>query len=119
MDNVVYATLLHCKPRSSSQRISWDQLSVNLRIYFLHILRFRALLVWSASWCCFKLRSHSNIIRGFLGFLAYGTYGLTNYIFFKGYPLSITLLDITWGSLLGGAVSLCGYLIFLRFFYQS
>ena len=56
---------------------------------------------------------------GFLGFLAYGTYGLTNYIFFKGYPLSITLLDITWGSLLGGAVSLCGYLIFLRFFYQS
>ena len=27
----------------------------------------------------------------FLGFLAYGTYGLTNYIFFKGYPLSITL----------------------------
>ena len=56
---------------------------------------------------------------GFLGFLAYGTYGLTNYIFFKGYPLSITLLDITWGSLLGGAVSLFGYLIFLRFFHQS
>jgi len=56
---------------------------------------------------------------GFLGFIAYGTYGLTNYIFFKGYPLSITLLDITWGSLLGGMVSLCGYLIFLRFFYQS
>ena len=55
----------------------------------------------------------------FLGFLAYGTYGLTNYIFFKGYPLSITLLDITWGSLLGGAVSLFGYLIFLRFFHQS
>ena len=56
---------------------------------------------------------------GFLGVLAYGTYGLTNYIFFKGYPLTITLLDITWGTLLGGAVSFCGYLIFLRFFYQS
>ncbi len=55
----------------------------------------------------------------FLGFLAYGTYGLTNYIFFKGYPLSITLLDITWGSLLGGAVSLFGYLIFLLVFHQS
>ena len=61
----------------------------------------------------------ATLSGGFLGFLAYGTYGLTNYIFFKGYPLSITLLDITWGSFLGGAVSLFGYLIFLRFFYQS
>ena len=61
----------------------------------------------------------ATLSGSFLGFLAYGTYGLTNYIFFKGYPLSITLLDISWGSLLGGAVSLCGYLIFLRFFYQS
>ena len=61
----------------------------------------------------------ATLSGGFLGFLAYGTYGLTNYIFFKGYPLSITLLDITWGSVLGGAVSCCGYLIYVRFFYQS
>ena len=69
------------------------------------------------------ISSNSAIVAtlsgGFLGFLAYGTYGLTNYIFFKGYPLSITLLDITWGTFLGGAVSFCGYLIFVRFFYQS
>ena len=61
----------------------------------------------------------ATLSGGFLGFLAYGTYGLTNYIFFKGYPLSITFLDITWGALLGGIVSLVGYLVFLRFFYQS
>ena len=61
----------------------------------------------------------ATLSGSFLGFLAYGTYGLTNYIFFKGYPMTITLLDITWGSVLGGAVSLCGYLIFLRFFYQN
>ena len=61
----------------------------------------------------------ATLSGSFLGFLAYGTYGLTNYIFFKGYPLTITVLDISWGSLLGGAVSLVGYLIFLRFFYQS
>ena len=69
------------------------------------------------------ISSNSAIVAtlsgGFLGFLAYGTYGLTNYIFFKGYPLSITLLDITWGAVLGGAVSFCGYLIFVRFFYRS
>ena len=61
----------------------------------------------------------ATLSGGFLGFLAYGTYGLTNYIFFKGYPMTITLLDITWGSVLGGAVSLCGYLISLRVFYQN
>ena len=61
----------------------------------------------------------ATLSGGFLGFLAYGTYGLTNYIFLKGYPLSVTILDISWGSFLGGAVSLCGYLIFLRLFYQS
>ena len=61
----------------------------------------------------------ATLSGAFLGFLAYGTYGLTNFIFFKDYPISITILDITWGSVLGGVVSLCGYLIFLRFFYQS
>ena len=61
----------------------------------------------------------ATLSGAFLGFLAYGTYGLTNFIFFKDYPISITILDITWGSVLGGMVSLCGYLIFLRFFYQS
>ena len=61
----------------------------------------------------------AGLSGGFLGFIAYGTYGLTNYIFFKGYPLTIALLDISWGVLLGGAVSLFGYLIFLRFFYES
>ena len=49
---------------------------------------------------------------GLLGLLAYGTYGLTNFIFFKDYPLLITLLDITWGVTLGGLVSLIGYATF-------
>ena len=49
---------------------------------------------------------------GFLGLVAYGTYGLTNFIFFRDYPISITLLDISWGILLGGVVSFIGYLTF-------
>ena len=48
----------------------------------------------------------------FLGFLAYGTYGLTNYIFLKNYPLLITILDISWGTLLGGMVSTLGFFCF-------
>ena len=49
---------------------------------------------------------------GFLGFIAYGTYGLTNFIFFKDYPLLITVLDVSWGVILGGFISLVGYLTF-------
>ena len=49
---------------------------------------------------------------GFLGFIAYGTYGLTNFIFFKDYPILITVLDISWGVILGGLVSFLGYLTF-------
>ena len=49
---------------------------------------------------------------GFLGLIAYGTYGLTNFIFFKDYPILITILDISWGVTLGGLVSFLGFLTF-------
>ena len=52
----------------------------------------------------------------FFGFIAYGTYGLTNFIFFKDYPFLITILDISWGALLGGFVCLLGYTSFRAFF---
>jgi uncharacterized membrane protein len=54
-----------------------------------------------------------------LGLIAYGTYGLTNYIFFKDYSIIITILDISWGAILGGSISLLGYLNYRFFFYSS
>ena len=55
---------------------------------------------------------------GFLGLIAYGTYGLTNFIFFRDYPIMITVLDISWGVVLGGLVSFIGYWTF-RFLVGS
>ena len=35
------------------------------------------------------------------GFILYATFDLTNLSFVKGYPLSITVIDIAWGTIQG------------------
>lgn len=39
------------------------------------------------------------------GMVTYGTYDLTNQVTLKNWPWIVTVVDITWGSCLGGAVS--------------
>ena len=41
----------------------------------------------------------------FIGFLAYGTYDITNLAVLKGYTAKLAAVDITWGTLLSGTVS--------------
>lgn len=41
-----------------------------------------------------------------LGLVAYGTYDLTNQATLKEWPTLVTLVDLAWGTLLTGAVSL-------------
>jgi len=44
--------------------------------------------------------------RGALfGLIAYATYDLTNLATLKDWPLLVTVVDLAWGALLGGAVS--------------
>lgn len=45
------------------------------------------------------------------GFITYATYDLTNLATLKNWPLKVTLIDITWGTLLGFSVSTLTYLI--------
>ena len=40
-------------------------------------------------------------IGAFSGFVLYCTYDLTNLSFVRGYPVSITVVDIAWGTLQG------------------
>lgn len=42
----------------------------------------------------------------FLGFLTYATYDLTNLATLKDWPLKITIIDLIWGTVLGGSVSI-------------
>lgn len=46
-------------------------------------------------------------LKGVLfGLVAYGTYDLTNHATLKGWPLIVTVVDIAWGAILTGFVTL-------------
>ncbi|SEK73469.1 Uncharacterized membrane protein [Carnobacterium iners] len=47
----------------------------------------------------------------FLGFLTYATYDLTNLATLKNWPLKITIIDLIWGTTLGGSVSIITFFI--------
>jgi uncharacterized membrane protein len=47
----------------------------------------------------------------FFGFITYSTYDLTNLATLKDWPLKITLIDLVWGSSLGGVVSTATFFI--------
>lgn len=53
-----------------------------------------------------------TFLRGTLfGLVAYATYDLTNHATLKNWPLVVTLVDMVWGSLLTGLVTLSTLLI--------
>lgn len=47
----------------------------------------------------------------FFGFITYATYDLTNLATLKDWPLKITIIDLIWGTSLGGLVSTVSYFI--------
>ena len=49
------------------------------------------------------------------GFFAYATYDLTNLATLKSWSLSVSLIDIGWGTVLTAAASLAGVLAAVRF----
>jgi uncharacterized membrane protein len=51
----------------------------------------------------------------FFGFITYMTYDLTNLATLKDWPVFLTVVDIIWGTALGGATSILSY-TFIRLF---
>ena len=73
--------------------------------YLLYILGVTLLVVTPA------LREQAGLHKVFLagallGMMAYGTYDLTNQATLKDWPLTVTIVDLAWGTLLTGMVSL-------------
>jgi uncharacterized membrane protein len=50
------------------------------------------------------------------GFFTYATYDLTNLSTLRDWPLTITLVDIAWGTVLGASVAALSYLAYTTFF---
>lgn len=52
------------------------------------------------------------LLRGMLfGFITYSTYDLTNLATLEGWPIKITIIDLIWGTSLGGLVSSISFLL--------
>jgi uncharacterized membrane protein len=52
------------------------------------------------------------MLGALFGFFTYATYDLTNYATLRDWPLTVTLVDIVWGSLLGALVSSVTYMVY-------
>ncbi len=50
----------------------------------------------------------------FFGLITYATYDLTNLATIKDWPVTITIIDLAWGSILGGLVSVITYFVMNR-----
>lgn len=52
------------------------------------------------------------LLGAFFGLVTYATYDLTNLAAMKDWPLSITIIDLAWGTFLGFSTSTLTYLIY-------
>lgn len=50
----------------------------------------------------------------FFGLITYATYDLTNMATLKDWPILVSVVDLVWGSLLGGATSFLSLWIYRR-----
>jgi len=86
--------------------INWPAAIVFYLIYIVGILIFAAVPA---------IRKDSVVdaalFGALFGFFAYATYDLTNYATLKNWPLNIVIVDIIWGAVLTGLVSLAAFYI--------
>ncbi len=59
--------------------------------------------------------TYALFVGMFFGLIAYSTYDLTNLATLEGWPLKITIIDLIWGSSLGGAVATISFFILKLF----
>ena len=55
--------------------------------------------------------AHALLLGALFGLITYATYDLTNLATLKDWPLVLTVVDLTWGTILAGSVSVGTYLI--------
>ena len=51
------------------------------------------------------------MLGGLFGFIAYGTYDVTNLATLRGWPVSVVIVDMAWGTVLTGVSAALGYAI--------
>jgi uncharacterized membrane protein len=54
---------------------------------------------------------HALLYGALFGLITYATYDLTNLATLKNWPLLVTIVDLIWGSVLAGSISVVTYII--------
>ncbi len=57
------------------------------------------------------LWTHALFFGALFGLVCYATYDLTNLAIAKDWPLLVTIVDLAWGAVLAGSVSVVTYFI--------
>ncbi|MBB3527478.1 DUF2177 family protein [Rhizobium redzepovicii] len=86
--------------------------SPNLAVAALFYLFFAAAVVVLAVLPALSAGSIATaLLHGaILGLAAYGTYDITNLATLRNWPLTMSLIDMAWGTLLTGVTAVGGYL---------
>lgn len=58
---------------------------------------------------------YALLAGAFFGLICYATYDLTNLATLKDWPVTVTLIDLAWGTFLNGAVSGVAFIIATKF----
>ncbi len=84
-------------------------LAIALVFYLVYVVGVIVLAVYPAlekqSWTI------ALLYGGLLGFVAYGTYDITNLATLKGWPPIVAIVDIIWGTVLTASVATISYFI--------
>lgn len=60
--------------------------------------------------------SHALLYGALFGLITYATYDLTNLATVKGWPVLVTIVDLIWGTVLAGSVSVITYFLSEKLF---
>ena len=78
--------------------------------YLLFVGGLVTFVIWPALVANMAPISRPLIFGAFFGLIAYATYDLTNLATMKDWPLVVTVVDLVWGTALGGIVSCLSFL---------
>ena len=87
-----------------SEQVNW---AAAFLFYLLFVLGLMVFVIYPA----IKANAMMQALwKGMLfGLVAYATFDLTNLALLRGWPATITVVDILWGIVLSGIVSTAGY----------
>jgi len=91
--------------------VNWIAAVIFYMIFIVGILLFVIVpAVNSNSW------TYALLYGALFGFVSYATYDLTNLATLKDWPLTVTIIDLIWGTVLSASVSVITYFVYMGIF---